>query len=279
VYAVSRARFAALAALALLPAAVQVIFQCTLDAVRLSPAETQRRIAAAGPVDEITAAGIAGLPTLPVVAIFALPLIAATTLYLASAYFLVIRQANGQPLGPAGALQTAAARVPRFAGWTVVSWLGCCAALFLLVLPGALLHSLLLQGAGMMLAGVLLMVFSVILFAAFPGVMIIERAGLTRCFQLVKGRFWATFARAATVGLVYYLYGLALGLVVKLVAVAFGGPPATSGAGSIALHVVNGALTIPLPVFLAAATLVSYAELRHREDRAIGTRTLAAELG
>lgn len=82
----------------------------------------------------------------------------------------------------------------------------------------------------------------------------------------------------AVTGLIYYGHTLALGLVTTALTAPFGGVPSTPGAGLIVLHLAHEALTIPLSVFLAAATPVSYAELRYREDRLTSTRTLAAEM-
>jgi hypothetical protein len=278
VYGVFRFRFAPLAALALLPAVVQVMFLCAMDVVRLTPAEAARRLAAAGPVDGLTAAGIVGLPTLPVVAIFIGPLVVATAFFLVGGYCLVVCRSNGQPLGPAGALRMAAPRVPRFVLCMLGFWLGCAVAFYLLVLPGTLLGSELVQGVGMVLGGVLLLAFGVVFFASFCGVMVIERVGLVRCFRLVRGRLWVTVGRMAMTGLIYYGYTYALALVTRWLTAPFGGPPTAPGLGSVVFHVVAQSLTIPLSVFLAAATLVSYAELRCREDRLTSTRTLAAEL-
>jgi hypothetical protein len=44
-----------LAVLALVPAVIQIVFACVMDAERLSPAEASRRLAAAGQVDQLTA--------------------------------------------------------------------------------------------------------------------------------------------------------------------------------------------------------------------------------
>jgi hypothetical protein len=125
---------------------------------------------------------------------------------------------------------------------------------------------------------VLLIVLSVIVLSSLLGVVLIERAGLPRCFQLIKGQFWATPGRMAVITLIYLGYSLAVGLLISLALRPFGGAHALGGVGSAIVHIANAALTIPALVFLAAATLVTYTELRFKKNTATSTHTLVAEM-
>jgi cation transporter-like permease len=76
----------------------------------------------------------------------------------------------------------------------------------------------------------------------------------------------------------YFLYLALVTVVGKLLLWPFGGP---EGLGRVALafaHIVDAALGIPMVVFVVAATLVTYAELRFREDPDTTTRALVGSL-
>lgn len=171
--------------------------------------------------------------------------------------------------------------------------LGAMAVLLLAALPGTWLEVLPAQhgvgrvatGVGLMITGVAMMVvgagltgLGAVVLATLSGVVFIERAGLRRCLRLVKGRFWATLGRMVAAGAIYVGYGIAAKLVVTLSLAPFGGAPSAAGLGSVAVHMVSAALSIPPTVYLLAVTLGSYAELRHHEDRSTSTQSLAAAL-
>jgi ABC-type Fe3+ transport system permease subunit len=118
---------------------------------------------------------------------------------------------------------------------------------------------------------------SVVLPGPLFGVVILERGGIGRCFQLTKGRFWATFGRLCSAGVVVgvcaAVLALPVGILVALLASAHLSALAYA-LGGIAYAV----LMIPALVLFAAVYLVTYAELRYRENPATTTAVLAAEM-
>lgn len=68
----------------------------------------------------------------------------------------------------------------------------------------------------------------------------------------------------------YVGYSIVTGLIVSAVASVIGAGLITS--------VLQAVVMIPALVFQIAVNLVTYAELRNRENRSVSTRTLAAEL-
>jgi hypothetical protein len=110
------------------------------------------------------------------------------------------------------------------------------------------------------------------------GVVFVDRAGLGRCIRLVAGCFWLTFGRALVICAGSALYVVAVMLVMKLVVAPFGGAPNLDLTGRAIAAAVQGVPALPLFGYLAATTLVGYAELRFRDDPTTTTRTLAASL-
>jgi hypothetical protein len=108
------------------------------------------------------------------------------------------------------------------------------------------------------------------------GVVFIERRGLVRCARLVVPRPGLALGRTLITLAGYALYTGIAALVVKLVLAPFGGAQSRGLAGLAVVHVVTALMAVPSVVFLVAATLVGYAELRFREDRSVGVHTLAA---
>jgi hypothetical protein len=284
VYGAFRRSFGRLAVLALVPMTVSAAARIVVDAVRLSPAETRRQLVAASAVspaatsDMWTGFWIVFRPVLPAILIFGVLAAVVGAFYQGCAYYLVLRQANGQPSSTIEALRVAAPRVLPLLGWAVATWLLITIALAIPLVPGLRTDSRLVAAICLLLAAVLLIVLGVIILSSLLGVVLIERAGLARCLQLIKGQFWATFGRMAVIALIYLGYSLAVGLLISLALRPFGGVHALSGVGSAIVHIVNAALTIPALVFLVTATLVTYAELRFKENTATSTRTLAAEM-
>jgi cation transporter-like permease len=108
-----------------------------------------------------------------------------------------------------------------------------------------------------------------IVLISLPGVVVVERDGLGRCFALIKNRWWATFGRllvATVIGIVYYA-------LVSFIAHAIGGGP-----NSAIAAIVQAVLLIPLTVATTAVIVVTYAELRSHQPDGAATGTLAAQL-
>jgi hypothetical protein len=196
----------------------------------------------------------------------------------AIAYHLAVRGANGQPSRIADTLRAAAPRTLRFIGWAVLTSVVTTLVGMLLLLPGLVTGSPWLSMIGPLIAFAVLIGVGTTVFPTLLGVVFVEGAGLRRCVRLVKGRFWATLGRTVLAVLAYLLYSLVAMAVVRLLLWPFGGAQAVGRLGAVVVHLLDAAASIPLTVFLIAVTLVSYAELRFREDPSTTTRTLAAEL-
>lgn len=161
---------------------------------------------------------------------------------------LAIRGADGRPCTALESMRLVAPRIPASIGWTLLAAAACTVGMILLVLPGAYL--------------------SVVIFASLYGVVVVERAGIGRCFRLIKGRFWATTGRLIIAVLLLMVYSIIPSIASAVISLA---SPVVGG-------LVNGILTLPALVFYAAVFVVTYAELRRHESPEVSTATLAAEL-
>lgn len=276
VFTLFRREFGHLALLAAVPAVLTAAYLVALNSVRQSPEEVQQRladVAAAAPGHPVGAAEAFSVVfgrTLPIILVFMVLMVVVGALYEGAGVFMVLRRASGQQTNTGAALRFACSRLPAFVGWNLLGGLILTAAIALPVLPGVLAHVLPLVIAGAVVALVLAVVVGVAVFSSLFGVVLIERAGILRCRELVRGRFAATTARMLVVGVIYVGYSVLTGLPVAGVA-------ALVGAGLIS-SVVQALVTVPALVFQVSASLVTYAELRNHENRSVSTPTLAAEL-
>jgi len=163
--------------------------------------------------------------------------------------FVVIRDAEGQPAPLGEALGFGASRMPAMIGWGLLAWILTSIGYVLLFIPGIYL--------------------SIVFGAALAGVVAVERTGIGRCFALVNPRFWPTAGRLV----VYFLITLVYLVVAHLIASAIGGDPLSTTTG-----IVQAILLIPLGITSAGVAVVTYAELRFRENGVVTTPALAAEL-
>lgn len=284
VYELVRRSFTGLAALASVPMLLTALYWITLDAVRPGPADTRQRLLAAGatssgsPVDPWTELRIDALPVLPTMVIFAVLVTVAIAFAYGGSYHLALRTANGQPTEVLSGLRAAAPRVLPFIGWGALCSLLSTIATAALLLPGMVTGSPWLKMVGPLLAAALLLTVGVTLLPTIFGVVFVEGAGIRRCIRLVRGRFLAALSRMVVTGLLYLGYVLCTEAVLRLALLPFGGTQALSRPGTTILHLVDAALGVPAMAFLVAATLVTYAELRFREDPSTTTRTLVAGL-
>ena len=138
------------------------------------------------------------------------------------------------------------------------------------VLPGIFTHIRPLVAVGALVALALGVLVGVTVFSSLFGVVLIERAGISRCRELIRSRFAATTGRMLVAAVLYVGYSMVTGLIVSAVASVIGAGLITS--------VLQAVVMIPALVFQIAVNLVTYAELRNRENRSVSTRTLAAEL-
>jgi len=269
---VCRHEFGRLAALAAGPAVVTAAYLVALNAARQSPEQLRQRFAEAaaasptGAVGPVDAFEIVFGRMLPIMLIFVVLLLVASALYEGAGFFVILRRAVDQPTSTGAALRFAAPREPPFIGWTLLGGL----VLALPVLPGILTHIGRLVAVGALVAAALGVLVGVTVFSSLFGVVLIERAGIARCRELIRGRFAATTGRMLVAAVLYLGYSIAVGLIVSAAASAI-------GAGLIS-SVLQALVMIPALVFQVAVNVVTYAELRNRENRSVSTRTLAAEL-
>ena len=267
-----RHEFGRLAALAAGPTVVTAAYLVALNAARQSPEQLRQRFAEAaaasptGAVGPVDAFEIVFGRMLPIMLIFVVLLLVASALYEGAGFFVILRRAVDQPTSTGAALRFAAPRVPPFIGWTLLGGL----VLALPVLPGILTHIGRLVAVGALVAAALGVLVGVTVFSSLFGVVLIERAGIARCRELIRGRFAATTGRMLVAAVLYLGYSIAVGLIVSAAASAI-------GAGLIS-SVLQALVMIPALVFQVAVNVVTYAELRNRENRSVSTRTLAAEL-
>lgn len=209
--------------------------------------------------------------TVPISVVFGILVCGAGILYEACAHYLVLRRANGQPTGLAEALQAIKPRLLPFLGQSIL------AALILVVgaLTPPILGTFFLPDGtkiiGNIVAIAVILFLSTVFWATFGGVVLIERAGTGRCFRLVRPRFWTTLGRMLPVALIYSAFTWLL-IVIWVTSEPTGGN--LSALGAVVAFSTNLVLCIPLLVFQAATSVVSYAELRFREEPTTTTRTL-----
>lgn len=173
----------------------------------------------------------------------------------------VVRDAVGHPTGALAALRLGTSRAFPLLGWCVVGGLMMAVTLGITaVIP--------LIGPILFLA--VLLYLGVVFGASLLGVVVIERGTLGRCFALVGRRFWPTVGRLVLLGLIAAVYALVAVIVPVLLAVS-----GTTPVLSVILAVI---LLLPLWTLVPAVGVVTYSELRFREDGVTSTASLAAEM-
>lgn len=230
-------------------------------------------------VDRWTVFRIAYLPMVPTFVVFTALITVTNAIVCGAAYHRVIRRANGQPTPLAAALRAARPRVLPFIGWYLLAVLGTLLAIGLVFLPAAVFGGRWPKVAGALAAIVVIVLAFAIALQTIFGVVFLERRGLRRCLGLVRGRrlglaAWRTVLLLAAVG----LYAAAAEGVLNLLLAPFGGRNTLPLPWSALEYLAGAVLNLPLFGVTIAATLVTYAELRHREDPSTGTRALAAEV-
>ncbi|MFR9801366.1 hypothetical protein ACL02T_03565 [Pseudonocardia sp. RS010] len=180
--------------------------------------------------------------------IFVILVVAASLLAQGASVYVVTRQAAEQPVGASEALSFAASRALPLLGWGLLAGILVFIGFLLLVLPGVYL----------------LVVFA----ASLTGVIMYERAGIGRTFELVNRQFWGTFGRLITFAIAAAVYS---GIISAIVS-TFTAPD------SVARSLVVNILTLPVTLAAAGVAVVTYASLRNKENPQVGTPTLVHEL-
>lgn len=278
VFEVFRHSFGQLAQLAVLPALLVAGYLIAIDAARPALGDIQRELAESGVGPGMSPSPMVAFEVifgrlLPIMLVFLVLMVVVGAFYQGAAFYLAIRRADGGPGGIGEALRFAAPRVAPFIGWSLLAGIVSSLLFAVPVLPGVITQSAPLISLGVLVGLVLGAWFTVVVFGSLFGVVLLERAGLGRCFRLIKGRFWVTFGRLLVAGLIYLVYSFVLGLVTGVLTVLLG-----AGAGPVVSALVEAVLMVPGLVYLVAVVIVTYAGLRHQENSTTSTRTLAAEL-
>ncbi|MCU1628954.1 MAG: hypothetical protein JWP64_3903 [Pseudonocardia sp.] len=181
-------------------------------------------------------------------AVSALVVIAVSLLAQGASVFMAVREATDRPTSPGEALRFAAGRALPLLGWGVLAGIMVVIGFILLVLPGIYL----------------LVVFG----AALTGVIMFEKAGIGRAFELVNRRFWPTFGRLITFVIAAAIY---MGIVEAVLGL-FLDP------NGFAYSLLSSLLRLPVTLASVGVAVVTYAELRHHENPNVTTPVLADEL-
>jgi hypothetical protein len=162
--------------------------------------------------------------------------------------FVAVRDAVGRPAKAGEALSFAAGRALPLLGWGLLAAIMLVVGFLLLLLPGLYL--------------------AIVFGATFTGVVVIERQGIGRTFALVNPRFWPTAGRLVVVGVMAFVYNLIITLLTA----------ALAGAGTFVATLLSAVLALPISLLSVGVAVVTYAELRNRENPAVGSPALAAQM-
>lgn len=162
--------------------------------------------------------------------------------------WIAVRQAAKAPLSAGACAKFVANRVLPLLAWSLVAGVLCAIGFFLLIVPGIYL--------------------ALVIFPTLSGVVLIQRGGITDCFSLVRGRFWATTGRTILYALVLSLYSATASAVAT----------AISRDHTPVFIAVDAVLTIPVGMLAVGFAIVTYAELRNRRTPT-DTAALAHDLG
>jgi ABC-type multidrug transport system permease subunit len=161
--------------------------------------------------------------------------------------FVVAKEATGEQVDFSSAVRLAAQRALPLLGWSLLA--GILVVLgFILILPGIYL----------------LIVFG----ASLTGAVIFERAGIGRTFSLVNPAFGQTLGRLLSFALAVIVYSAVVNFVIS----------ALVGREGFVYQLLSNILSLPVSFAFVGVGIVTYATLRNRENPAVTTPTLAAEL-
>jgi hypothetical protein len=284
VFGLFRRGWARLGVLAVVPVAISLVYALIVRHLVPDQAEIQRKVteaAAASPTGTVSRGAVFWLafgPWFGAVLVYLLVMLAVSGLYYGTGLHLTLREANGQPANLKDSLRLVAPRVPRFIGRLAVAALVAIVVVGFPLVIATITQVDWLSQVCSVAALVLLIWLGTNVYPTFVGVVFVEKAGLGRCFRLVRGRFWATLGRMVTAGLILFGYTVLTLLLSWLSSLPFGGMDEQGSAGSMVGFVVLLVLTIPEWVFLLAVSLVSFAELRFYQDPATSTRSLITEM-
>ncbi len=161
--------------------------------------------------------------------------------------FVVAKEATGEQVDFGSAVRLAAQRALPLLGWSLLAGVLVVLGL-ILILPGLYL----------------LIVFG----ASLTGAVIFERAGIGRTFSLVNPAFGQTLGRLLSFALAVIVYSAIVNFIVS----------ALVGREGFVYQLLSNILSLPVSFAFVGVGIVTYATLRNRENPAITTPALAAEL-
>lgn len=260
-----------------------VLLRIALEFTSPTWEEVGRQLVAAGRdtpgnhVDRWTVFRIGYLSSLPTFVVFYVLVAVTNAFFSGGAYYRAIRRANGQPTPLTKALRAAAPRVLPFIGWYVLAVGATALAVGAVWSLGAIAGNPWPRTLGALAAIAVVVVAAAVVMPTIHGVVLLEGRGPRGCARLVRGRIRLIIGRVLVAGVVLAWYLAAARAVIEpLIAAMAVGRTLTLPISAVA-YLVMGLVNLPVFGFTMAVTLVTYAELRHRADRAT-TRTLAAEV-
>ena len=161
--------------------------------------------------------------------------------------FVVAKEATGEQVDLSSAVRLAAQRALPLLGWSLLAGILVVLGL-ILILPGLYL----------------MIVFG----ASLTGVVIFERAGIGRTFSLVNPAFGQTLGRLLSFALAVIVYSAIVNFIIS----------ALVGREGFVYQLLSNILSLPVSFAFVGVGIVTYATLRNRENPAVTTPTLAAEL-
>jgi hypothetical protein len=162
--------------------------------------------------------------------------------------YVVGKQASGEEIGAGPALSFAAGRALPLLGWGILAAILVGLGFILFLLPG---------------------IYLIVVFAAsLTGAIMFERRGIGRTFGLVNPAFGATFGRLLSFALAALVYSAIVGAIVGVLV----------GREGFVSGLLSNVLSLPVTFASVGVAVVTYATLRNRENPAVTTPTLAAEL-
>jgi hypothetical protein len=213
----------------------------------------------------VPASGAAAIPVVAIALLIAFVVVAAGQ---SASIYLAVMDAAGRHATIGEALRFGAGTALPLFGWYVLATIALVIGFVLLIVPGVYL--------------------AVVLSASLACAVVIERTGVARCFELIRGRFWVTFGRLALGWLITQAYQLVAEIVIftpfaavaSLIFTANSAGPGIVKAIIVYLFAVVGLAVLVLPGVVAntAITVVTYAELRGRENPSTTTQRFADEL-
>ncbi|MGQ0574961.1 MAG: hypothetical protein ACT4RN_12250 [Pseudonocardia sp.] len=188
----------------------------------------------------------------------ALLILGAVLVAQAASAFVVVRRAQGGPATVGAGLRFASSCLWPLLGWGLLGWglVGACVVAAVAVSSWFLVPAVYLAA---------------VLAAGLIGVVVVEQRGLWRCVVLVHRRLLPTLGRMLLLFVVLLGFAVVVGLAGGAVIRAL--PEA-----ALVVFVADLLLCVPLGVLAVPAGIVTYAELRAREQPGVGTPLLAAEL-